>query len=209
MWSHIWLRAALALPFLKSISPEYFFPPTAFSHMLVLLPLSSFWHNPPVEKTTGQEQWSCYSGKAPPPQGGSQPQRCLLWRRSYHWSYWSVHVGSTRTLLYMPAHGYRYENFVWELEDSLQPPPLTHGSFVFEGNDLSQDAVQKALRNAFLTHLFFLQALFHTVELQNLFLLQYFVSFTLKKSLTICVPATGVALFNNNYLKYIFCKIIF
>lgn len=27
MWSHIWLRAALALPFLKSISPEYFFSP--------------------------------------------------------------------------------------------------------------------------------------------------------------------------------------
>lgn len=33
MWSHIWLCAALVLPFLKSISVEYFFISSLSSHV--------------------------------------------------------------------------------------------------------------------------------------------------------------------------------
>jgi len=116
-------------------------------------------------------------------------------------------VGSARTLLYACVHECCNENFLSELEDRLQPPPLTHGSFMFEEMDLSQDSVHKAFRKAFFTPFFFTSSVSYSRTSASLFvaifcLLHY-------ENVTICVTATGVTLFNNNYLKRIFCKIIF
>lgn len=135
---------SISTPFPEINLSWIFFPLAAFSHMLVLLPLSSSWYNPPMEKT-GQVQWSCYSGKAPSHQGESQPQQCP--------SEGASTTGNTD--LYMWGGKQHCCMYVSELEGRLQPPPLTHGSFMFEENHLSQDLLQKLFRYAFLTHFFY------------------------------------------------------
>lgn len=167
-----------------------FFSSAASSLMLVLLPLSSFMYNPPVQKQTGQVKWLCYSGRAPPRQGGSasalpslqQPLPLLTpgctWRED---TCTAVHMGPW-TLPW---------TFVWEMEDRLQPSPVTCGSSMFEENCHSQGSVQKG----FFKPLFFTSLASYGRTLASLFVTTFCLHF---ENTTICVPTTGVALFHNN-----------
>lgn len=71
------------------------------------------------------------------------------------------------------------------------PSPLTCGSFMFEENYLPQGSVQKLFFNPLL----FTSLASYGRTLASLFVIIFCLHF---ENATICVPATGVALFNNN-----------